>query len=1118
MSQGVHSGDFHLFLVGSSFRELIMAGSATTHVAEVEGEANAGQIIVSEDTARALPSKNLGAKKTTGRLLRGDLLPLEASAQTVYEVEDDLTPFIPSALRDLIASDAVVSEHRPATAAFIRFSGVDELLDKNPETVTEVFEELIDDVEVATEPRHIAVLNTDVYPDGLKILLSAGAPTTTGEDEENMLLALREIVSKKRPLPLHIGVARGPVFAADVGTTFRRGYTVMGDQVNLAARLMSRAAPNQVLATDAVLQGSRTIFGTTELEPFMVKGKSKPITAYAVSDALGARVDTSGQDSPLMGRDDEMETLAGLWDRTKEGFGSLVLVGGDRGTGKSRLVGEFAATLDEADTYAAVARRYRSSTPYFAATLLLADILGIDRYHPEGQRGRLTAIVEEAAPELKPYQSLIGTALGLDIPESQTELALAQEYRKARLEESIVALLSAILSEPTLLWVDDSQWVDDASADLLKALAIASADRPWLLVVSGRKVERAAEARDVTAPTITLGPLSADDATAIVHACTDEAPLAPHVTAAIVDRAQGNPMFLHQLLASMGEGDIDAMPESIEGVIAARIDGLLPEDRNALRQLSVLGTAFRPEFSGVVLSDQASPAVLKRLSAFLDVEPTWVKFSNSLVHQAAYGGLPYKLRRDLHGRVAESIERSQGDADLLSVHYHAAGRWPEAWRYSRIAGDHAREIYANLEAASFYERALESVRYVAGVDDSDRIQVLTALGDVRELSGSFDKALDAYRKASRLVGDDSVTRADLHLKRARARLRVGSYSAALRETTSGYRAVEGRDDREAGEAKARLAAFAAAIRLQQGELRKALELAQQAMEQAQLCDERDALAKAYVVLDRAYELLGEPERAVYSAQAREIYEENGDLMHLAVVENNLGLRAYDEGRWDDAIESYTRAREAVRRIGNLQHAASAGANIGEVLVSQRRFDEARAILTEAIRDLRAYKLIELLGFAEIQLARLEMELGNLDEAVALLDQIYRDAATGGRNDDALEAAIYLSDALVRSGQPERALQTLEEAEARAGEEALFYEASLLRVRAEALARLGSAEQALALTEQGLAVARENGLLYEEALLLRTEGEVSQLAGAGDGTEAVEEAGRLLPRLGVTQVV
>ena len=1116
MSQGVHSGVFHFFLVGSSFRELIMAGSATTRVAVVEGEAGAGQIIVSDTTAETILSANLGARKENGRLLRGTVLPLEESTQTVYEVEDDLTPFIPSTLRDLIARDAVVSEHRPATAAFIRFTGVDALLDKDPEAVTAAFAELIDDVEAATAPRHIALLNTDVYPDGLKILLSAGAPITTGEDEENMLLALREIVSKERPLPLHIGVTRGPVFASDVGTIFRRGYTVMGDQVNLAARLMSRAAPSQVLATDPVLQGSRTVFETTELEPFMVKGKSKPIQAFAVGEPQGARVEGSGQETPMLGRDEELNTLRRIWEKASGGSGSLVLVAGDAGSGKSRLVAEFAATVDADHTYTTSGRRYRMTTPYFAATLLLSEILGIDRYKPEGQKERLTNLVEQAAPDLIPYLSLIGTAVGLDITESQTALALAQEFRKARLEEAVVTLLGAVLTEPTLLWVDDSQWVDDASADLLKAIAVATVDRPWLLVVSGRKIERAAEARDVTAPTMSLGPLSAEDATAIVHVCTDEAPLAPHVTAAIVDRAQGNPMFLHQLLAAVDGDNVDALPESIEGVVAARIDGLLPEDRNALRQLSVLGTAFRPEFSEVVLSARASPAVFKRLSEFLDVEPTLVRFSNSLVHQAAYGGLPYKQRRDLHGRVAESIERSQGDADLLSTHYHAAGRWPEAWRYSRAAGDHAQDIYANREAASFYERALESARYVGAVDDSDRVQVLEALGDVREQSGAFDKALDAYRKATRLAGDDSVTRADLHLKRGRARLRMGSYSAALRETTSGYRTVEGRDDRKAGEAKARLSSFAAAIRLQQGEFPKALELARRAEEQALLCDEKDALAKAYIVLDGAYEMLGEPERAVYAEEARKIYEENGDLLHLAILDNNLAVRAYDEGRWDDAIEFYTRSREALSRIGNLQHAAAAGANIGEVLVSQRRFDEADAILTEAIRDLRAYKLIELLVFAEIQVARLEMEQGNLDEAVELLNQIYRDAAAGGRNDDAMEAAIYLSDALVRSGLADRALETLEEAEAQAGEEAAFYEASLLRVRAQALARLGDTEQALALAEQGLAVARDHGIPYEEALLLRTKGEVSRLAGADDGREAVEEAGRLLHRLGVSQ--
>ncbi|MCH7845730.1 MAG: AAA family ATPase, partial [Acidobacteria bacterium] len=626
MSQGVHSGAFHFFLVGSSFRELIMAGPATTHVAKVEGEANAGQIIVSEATARALPRKSLGSAKDNGFLLRGDLLPLEDSTHTVYKVEDDLTPFIPSALRDLIASDAVVSEHRPATAAFIRFSGVDELLDKDPETVTEAFEELIDDVEAATAPRHIALLNTDVYPDGLKILLSAGAPVTTGEDEENMLLALREIVSRERPLPLHIGVTRGPVFAGDVGTAFRRGYTVMGDQVNLAARLMSRAAPNQVLATDPVLQGSRTLFGTTELEPFYVKGKKKPITAFAVGEARGARADVSGVDAPFLGREEEMAMLASIWDKTKGGAGSMVLVDGDRGLGKSRLVSEFISTGYDFDVFAAECRRYRITSPYFAVSLLLWEVLGINRFDPEGAGQRLRQIVAAVDAELTQYLSLIGTALGLDLPESQAELALADEFRKPRLEASVIALLAGLRTEPTLFWIDDAQWMDDASADLFVAMSDAAAERPWMLAASGRGMTRAAEARDLAVPTVTLGPLGEDDATVIVHEITKDAPLPGHVTTEIVERSQGNPMFLLELLGALDADDVDALPDSIEGVITARIDRLLPDDRTALRYLSVLGSGFRPEFAKVVLPEGAARAALPRLKDCLEVDKEWVKF------------------------------------------------------------------------------------------------------------------------------------------------------------------------------------------------------------------------------------------------------------------------------------------------------------------------------------------------------------------------------------------------------------------------------------------------------------------------------------------------------------
>ncbi len=1110
MSQGVHSGTYDIFLVGSSMRELIMAGSSTTQLGRLEGAANAGQIVVSEATARALPTKNIGDPKEGGFFLRGSLLPLEEYRPTFLEVDHDLAPFVPTAVREAIAAGAIAAEHRPITTAFVRFTGLDALISKDPTTAAVALGELIDDVEAATRPRDIASLNADVYPDGVKLLLTAGAPVTTGEDEENMLFAMREVMEKERPLPLHIGVTRGPAFAGDVGAMFRRGYTVMGDEVNLAARLMSKAGPNQILAIPEVVQASRTLFETTAMEPFMVKGKSKPITAYAVGPAQGARLEASGHNAPFRGRDEELDLLRTLWDKAKRGEGSAVIVGGPPGLGKSRLLNEFAKALGGSDVFQAVSRRYRASTPYFAAGLLLGEILGTDREITEASLRRL---VDTAAPELEPYLSLLGDVLGLDIPESGEVKDLAQEFRKSRLEDSVATLLTALLPEPTLLWFDDGQWMDDASADLVVALAGVASERPWILAVSGRAVEQAAADRELEAPTITLGPLSPDDATAIVHQMTEAAPLPAHVTTAIVERSQGNPMFLLELLAASDSEDVDALPESIDGLISARIDRLAPEDRNALRQLAVLGSGFRPEYAEVVLPEGASPAAtFRRLADFVEADDEWVRFSNSLVHSAAYSGLPYRQRRQLHGRIAESIERSGGSPDLMSIHYSAAARWPEAWKYSQIAGDHAKEIYANIEAESFYERALEAARHVETVGDGDRVRVLTSLGDVRVHSGSFDGAFDAYRRASRLVEDGSVERSDLHLRRSRARLRVGSYQSALRETTAGYRNLEARRDREAAEAKARLAAWAASIRLQQGELRKALQLAEEALEQGESCDEREALAQAYIVLDGAHEMLGEPELAVYADRAREIYEEEGNLMQLAVLDNNAAVHAYDEGRWDDAIASYTGAQEAVRRIGNLQHAASAGANIGEVLVSQGHLDEAETILRDSIRDLRAYHLIELLPFAEIQLARLEMERGNLGLAIGFLDQIYDDATAGGRNDDALEAAIYLADALVRSGVAERALATLDAAEAQAGDEAEFYEASLLRVRAQALALTGDLEGALALTEKGLAVARDHGLLYEEALLLRAKGEIA------DDKEAVEEANRLLHRLGVVQSV
>ncbi len=131
-------------------------------------------------------------------------------------------------------------------------------------------------VQAAADEQGVAFLASDVDADGGKLILTAGAPTVTGDDEERMLLALRKIIDTDLPIPIRIGVNRGSVFAGDIGPGYRRTYTVMGDAVNLAARLMAKAGPGQIYATADVLDRSNTLFETTELEPFAVKGKAKP--------------------------------------------------------------------------------------------------------------------------------------------------------------------------------------------------------------------------------------------------------------------------------------------------------------------------------------------------------------------------------------------------------------------------------------------------------------------------------------------------------------------------------------------------------------------------------------------------------------------------------------------------------------------------------------------------------------------------------------------------------------------------------------------------------------------------------------------------------------------------
>ena len=1097
MSVGIHSGAFHFFLVGDSHRELIVTGPAASQTVLMESTASAGEILVSAATAARLPEWALGVSKGPGRLVKREPRGLSPE-RAVTEQSDsavNLLPCIPVAIRDRLLAGLGEPEHKRVTVAFIHYDGTDALVQRSSAAATEYLEELVGDVQRAVDRHGLCFLGSDIDHDGGKIILTAGAPVATGNDEERMLLALREIMDCERAVPIRAGVNRGHVFVGDIGPSYRRTYTVMGDAVNLAARLMAKARAGEILATEGVLAQSRTEFRTTALEPFMVKGKSHAVEAHSVGPVDGVRGARAQVRSPLVGREREMAVLEAALESVYQGQGRVVEIIGEPGIGKSRLIEELRDRAAGAVSLSGSCQLYESSTPYFPFRGLLRAALGItDADGNEGAGARLVQLLETNVPQLLPWSSLLAIPLDVELPPTPEVEQLDDEFRRLRLHDATRELLTSLFPGPTLFTFEDTHWMDEASSELLRRLTVDLEGLPWFFCVTRRDVDSGFTAPvaphvDVLRPE----PLDASAATALVDAVTEDSPLAPHEIAALAERAGGNPLFLQELLtAAQAAGGIEGLPDSVEAVIMARIDRLAPAERSLLRRLSVLGQNFDRVLAEAV-ADGALPssedAIWPRLAEFIGDDGGKLHFRHALIRDGAYDGLPFRLRRRLHALVGETIEHAAGSepddhAELLSLHFFHAHSYDRAWWYSSIAAERARAIYSNVEAADFYERALDCARRVGGIPGSEMARVYESLGDVRNRIGEYQKAADAYRMARRLTNGDSVGPARLFVKQGQVRQQSGRYSEALRWLRKANRALETLGDIEAARQRAQIAVAHASVHKDQGRPAQVITWSTRAIEEAERASDKDALAHAYLLLDTAHVVLGKSDRAVHFDRALALYEELGDLWGQGVVLNNLGTQAYWRGRWNEAIALYERAREAWEKIGDVVNAARGFINVGEILSDQGRLEEAEALFRKALRVWKAAGFRSGVAHAMAYLGRVASRSGRFSEAMQLLTEARAGFEHVGASANSLETQAWTAECLVFQSEGETALALANDALDHLGGASSPLTALLLRVKGWALEQCGDYSTARAIFEQSLQVARATNADYETALTLR----------------------------------
>jgi adenylate cyclase len=881
---------------------------------------------------------------------------------------------------------------------------------------------------------------------------------------------------------VHIGVNTGHVVARMFGDELRTDYSVLGESVNLAQRLESAAAVGETYVGDPTYQLTRDRFAFEDLGGVAVKGKDEPIQAWK----LVGRRDVGEGRAPaaprrLLGRDEELAALTRVLTRTQTP-GGVAAVTGEAGAGKSRLTQEARTRAGEAGARWLQARclSYGAALAYWPYVDLVRRSFGIRiEEDPVDAGGRLAdALAGLGIADTAPY---LARLVGVPLPAGLDDLGdLEPEAFRRGLHAAVGRWVEALGAEgPVVLAVEDLHWLDAASLDLTRDLAARCATAPLSLCLTARPEGRPAidvvarAVPDLDRAVIALGPLDAPAIGSLVEAVLG-GPASPALLEGVLARSAGNPFFTEELARSLRDGgalsladgawalapgrDLDAVPATVEGVLAARIDLLARPLATVLQRAAVVGRHVKLPLLAAAVGDDVLdlPAALDDLvrAGFLDRVQVdgeeVVMFHHALVVDVAYSRLVRRQRRELHRRVAEAAEEIYGSGDdvldLLARHFYLAEAGVKAVDYLVQAADRSRGLYANEEAIIHLRRAAELAR--AYPRTAGRLPgLLLGIADLEDLTGDYDEASALYDEVRGLTGQTEAWRGIVAMLRKR-----GRFADAL---TAVDQAMQDPALRGAGADLAPLWLERAWTLMAEGHFHDAIDAASEGLAVTRA---PDGLVAAHLLLQRtrAQTAVGRGEYALADGErARTLFEAGGDLRGLTLALRILGTVHTDAARYEDAASVLARGLQLAERTGDVQEQAACLVNLG--LVELARGDIAAAVEC----DRRAAAEFERIGHATGQatayanLAEALLHAGDLDEAQRICE---KGLALAGELGDAYAQADLtrtLAGITLRQGTPADAAVQAEDAAAlfeEVGDEANAADARRLAGEARAAPR------------------------------------------------------------------
>ncbi len=996
----------------------------------------------------------------TQRSILGDAVVDTAVAPLKQRLDTLIMP-------DQLAAQGLVSERRIVTVLFCDMVGSTTLAERlDPEAWTDimnrVFRLLIEPVD-----RYGGTVTRLM---GDAILALFGAPESHEDDPERAVLAGLSILENTRAFrqqfieesgmsfDFRVGINTGLAVVGEVGSEVHVEYTAMGDSVNLAARMEQTAAPGTVQISEATYQLVADLFEVESLGPIVVKGRETPVAAYQVLGRI-ARHQRRGDErqAPLVGRQDEMARLRLIVDQVRDGRGQIVLLNGEAGLGKSRLIAELRAEWlasqpqdQELPRWTEMsATSYSTGRPYGTFENQMRIVAGIAPTDPAPEAREKLRQTLAADPEHEFLQSAYERLLGIHA-EDQADLS-SEAFMHALYDSTLMAMRNETGSRPSVFVFDDLQWVDPASLGLIEHTLQLVHELP-LLILFAIRPEPGAPAWDLRQrlpgaygdrySEFTLNPMTDNDSIQLAHALIDEGAVTKTVRQLVLDRAEGNPFYIEELVqmlldrdlltpegqsgtAAWGLSEAGDVPANLLSLVAARVDRLSREVRLTLQMAAVIGRSFYVRVLGQIsevpaaLEGQLQQLEMAEMIRESNRLPEWEYiFRHALTQEAVYSSLLLEQRRRFHGLVGQALERLFPDqlrefASILAHHFDEARQMDKAGEYYILAGNEAAMLHANNQAADYYRRAL-TIALERGAGSELIIDLYHRLGRVLEHLHHFDEANRYYIKLEKLgqeQGDKSMVLASLA---SRTILHANPTSLLDPDEAEvlAIRALALAEQIGDKAAETRLYMQLSTLKSFMGNTDEAIEYGQRAMSQARDLGDKELLAQVLNDLSsHFFSIIGDFKGSIRAlSEARQLWRELGDKAMETDSLSSLAEANVYLGEFDQAIAQAEEAQEISRSIHNLWGESHSQLMVGLAYWERGRPDRAIATMKKCIH------LGVAAGFVVPQVAtRYDLALiyATLGDAKSALKQIDLAREGAGITDNFLNVYFKGSLALVQ---------------------------------------------------------------------------------------------------------